>query len=80
MGDENFKHVEAVLRDDQELPEIPNLSEIDVKLLKINTILNSVDKRIKAHQRGLRNLMNMDEKENTRNKIAKLTQNILENS
>ncbi len=59
---------------------ISDKHEISLKIAKINSMLEIVDKRIAVHEKNLNKFYKTDEKEKTRSQIAKLTNKILSNS
>jgi len=65
---------------DGEVTDDPNRVEIELKLSKIKNMIQSIDERILVHERKLQKLYKIDEREETKNIISKLTQKILSSS
>ena len=72
--------VSQYLIDESDSEEAVNKLELELKIGKINSMLDNVNKRIQVHERKISKLNNVDERQKTRDKIAMLTQKILENS
>ncbi|MDD5457121.1 MAG: hypothetical protein PHV30_08825 [Candidatus Margulisbacteria bacterium] len=72
--------VSQYLIDESDNEEAVNKLELELKIAKISSMIDNVDKRIQVHERRIGKLHNVDERQKTRDKIAMLTQKILENS
>ena len=59
---------------------VSSKGELELKLTKLDSLVQAVDKRIEVHKRNLGKLHNTIDREKTRDQIARLTRKILENS
>lgn len=57
---------------------IPDQTELELKMTKIRSMIDTVDHRIAAHERRTEKLNHVQEQRLTRDQISRLTRSILE--
>ncbi|MEK6558362.1 MAG: hypothetical protein AABZ14_08715 [Candidatus Margulisiibacteriota bacterium] len=59
---------------------IPDQIELDLKITKIQSMVETVNRRIGIHEQRLEKLNHVQDQRSTRDKISRLTRSILENT
>ena len=78
--EDRVKHISALIIDVEEENPYASQEELVAKLVKINQMIDTVDKKIEFHENSLGKLQKLDEKQTARDQIARLTQKILTSS
>jgi len=72
-------YISAIVAEEGETDSVDK-TELELKLAKIKNMMVTIDERVLVHERKLAKLYKLDEREDTRKIIAKVTQKILASS